>query len=342
MLALVAVSLFMEGAKTMKKARCSIFAIALFALASAGLASAQETNPTTMYQWPQQQGQQRPSLEIDNGVPVYKIQVVGRDIPAINYFHRSGKTEIGFVGTSLLPGAKGSAEVENHLGRTSIHAKFKGLKPANAFGVEYLTYVLWAVTPEGRPVNLGEILPDGSQAETTVTTNLQSFGLIVTAEPYFAVTMPSDAVVLQNDVLKSKTQGVIQPLNAHATLLPRGSYGQITSGQPSRELITRNDQWPLELYEAINAVQIAEASGATKYASTTLTTAKQQLQNAMDLQNHESQRKQEITYARAAVQTAEDARIMTLRRKASQEQAQNNPVPPATPQSSAGTTAPHH
>src|SRR5579883_1546138 len=216
-----------------------------------GMAFAQEANPTATQQWPQdQQQKQYPQPEMRDGVPVYKVQVVGRDIPAINYFHRSGSTKIGFQGTSLLPESKGSAVVESRRGRLVIHAKFEGLRPANSFGVEYLTYVLWAITPEGRPVNLGEVLPDGSEAELTATTNLQSFSLIVTAEPYFAVTMPSDVVVLQNQVLPDKTQGIVQPVNAHASLLPRGSYGLITTGTPSRELITRNDQWPLELYEA--------------------------------------------------------------------------------------------
>jgi len=114
-----------------------------------GVAVAQEPNPTTTDHWPQ--GQQNPQAEIQNGVPIYRIQVIGRDIPAINYFHRSGKTEIGLAGTSLLPEVKGSATVESRRGRTVIDAKFKGLKPANSFGVEYLTYVLWAITPEGRP-----------------------------------------------------------------------------------------------------------------------------------------------------------------------------------------------
>ena len=283
-----------------------------------GVAAGQETNPTTTDQWPQ--GQQRPPAEMRDGVPVYRIQVVGRDIPAINYLHRSGKTEIGLAGTSLLPDAKGSATVESRRGRTVIDAKFKGLKPANAFGVEYLTYVLWAITPEGRPMNLGEVLPDGSKNEISVTTDLQSFGLIVTAEPYFAVTMPSDLVILQNYILKDKTQGLIAPINAHVVLLPRGAYGETSGEHTTRELITRNDVWPLELYEAVNAVQIAEAEGAGKYANDTLATAKQQLHDAQDLQNHESQRKQEISYARAAVQTAEDARIVALRKKRIEEE----------------------
>lgn len=319
--------------------------ITLLACATfSSLAVAQEANPTTTYKWPQ--NQQQPQAEIRNGVPVYKIQVVGRDIPAINYFHRSGATKVGFQSTSILPEANGSAIVESRRGRMVIDAKFKGLPPANSFGVEYLTYVLWAITPDGRPVNLGEILPDGTKAAINVTANLQSFGLIVTAEPYYAVTMPSDLVVLQNYVLHHQTQGVIEQINAHYSLLPRGAYGETSGQHTTREVITRNDAWPLELYEAINAVQIAEAEGAGKYAADTLATAKLQLRNAQDLDGHESQRKQEISYARAAVQTAEDARIITIRKKnlrdeAAQVRAMNNPnVPAASENNPAGSTSP--
>jgi len=303
-----------------------IFSFVAFVFALCGIVNAQETNPTTTDRWPQ--GLQQSQPEMQGGVPVYKIQVVGHDIPAINYFHRSGKTEIGFAGTTLLPEGKGSATVESRRGRTVIDVKLKGLTPANAFGVEYLTYVLWAITPEGRPVNLGEILPDGSENEINVTTDLQSFGLIVTAEPYFAVTMPSDLMILQNYVLKDKTQGIIEPINAHVSLLPRGSYGETAGEHTTRQLITRNDAWPLELYEAINAVQIAEAEGAGEYANDTLATSRQQLQQAEAMQDHESQRKQEISYARASVQTAEDARIMALRNKKTvEEQARLGVVP---------------
>jgi outer membrane protein OmpA-like peptidoglycan-associated protein len=289
----------------------------LLLLSCACLVSAQEANPTATQRWPQDQNQgqgQQPQAEWRNGVPVYKITVVGRNIPAVNYFHRSGPTKIGFEGTSLLAEGKGSATVESRRGRMVIDAKFEGLVPANGFGVEYLTYVLWAITPEGRPVNLGEVLPDGSKNEITVTTDLQSFGLIVTAEPYYAVTMPSDLVVLQNYALRDKTEGIIQTVNAHYSLLPRGAYSETAGRHTVLNPITRNDQSPLELYEAINAVQIAEAAGAGKYAPDTLATAKQALSNAQDMDYHKSERKQEITYARAAVQSAEDARIMTIRK----------------------------
>ena len=294
----------------------------LLASTLCSVAIAQEANPTATHQWPQdQQQQQFPQPEMRDGVPVYKVQVVGRDIPAINYFHRSGTTKIGFQGTSLLPEAKGSAVVESRRGRLVIDAKFENLRPANSFGVEYLTYVLWAITPEGRPSNLGEVLPQGSKNEIEVTTPLQAFGLIVTAEPYYAVTMPSDVVVMQNFVLNDKTQGIIEQVNAHFSLLPRGAYTQTAGQHAILHPITRNEAWPLELYEAINAVQIAEASGADKYAAETLVTAKQNLQNAQDLEEHKSRQKELVTYARAAVQTAEDARIMTIRKKRAEDEA---------------------
>ncbi|HEX3470805.1 MAG TPA: OmpA family protein [Silvibacterium sp.] len=297
---------------------------ALFICAACSIAGAQEKNPTATQQWPQEHRQQ-PQAETRDGeyVYVYKITVVGRDIPAINYFHRSGPTRIGFQGTSLLAQGKGSATVESRRGRMVIDAKFEGLVPANSFGVEYLTYVLWAITPEGRPVNLGEVLPAGSKSEITVTTDLQTYGLIVTAEPYYAVTMPSDVVVLQNYPLQNKTQGIIQTVNAHFSLLPRGAYSQTAGQHAVLHPITRDDRSPLELYEAINAVQISEAAGANKYATDTLMTAKQDLKNAQDVDDHKSERKQEITYAREAVQAAEDARIMTIRKmKAEDEQRQ--------------------
>jgi outer membrane protein OmpA-like peptidoglycan-associated protein len=183
---------------------------------------------------------------------------------------------------------------------------------------------LWAITPEGRPINLGEVLPTGSKDKNqiTVTTNLQSFGLIVTAEPYYAVTMPSDLVVVQN-IVEDKTQGVIEQVNAHYSLLPRGAYAETAGRHTVLNPITRDERSPLELYEALNAVEIAEAAGAGKYAADTMATAKTALKNAQDLDLHKSNRKETITFAREAVQSSEDARIITIRKiKAEDEAAQ--------------------
>src|SRR5579872_4566987 len=290
--------------------------------AAAAFANAQEMNPTTTAP-PSPTSPQGPS-EYREGIPVYKIQVVARDIPAINYFHRQGATKIGFEGTDLLPGAKGEGRVEAAPGRTTITLHLQGLTPANGFGTEYLTYVLWAISPEGRPVNLGEVLPTGSKDKNdiTVTTNMQAFGLIVTAEPYFAVTMPSDLVVMQNAVV-DKTQGVIEQVNAHYTLLPRGAYAETAGRHAVLHPITRDERSPLELYEAENAIQIADAAGAEQYAGDTMVNAKTALQNAEGLNTRKGDRKQTITYAREAVQGAEDARLITIRKiKAEDEAAQ--------------------
>src|SRR6202050_5520663 len=188
-------------------------------------------------------------------VPVYRITVVARTTKAINYGHRSGSTRIGFQGTALMPAARGEAKVERKQGVIKIDAKMQQLEPATAFGPEYLTYVMWAITPEGRATNVGEVLLRGGKSKLDATTQLQSFGLIVTAEPYFAVTQPSDVVVMENFVRKD-TVGTIEEVDAKYELLQRGQYILNVKPGDIRPLVL-NSKVPLELYEARNAVQIA-------------------------------------------------------------------------------------
>ena len=142
--------------------------------------------------------------------PTYHVTMSPATIVTINYQHRSGSTTIGFQGSPLLPFAKGQAKVTGKVGRIQINAEFSKLEPAQKFGDEYLTYVLWAITPEGKSNNLGEILLNGNKSKIDVTTSLQTFGLIVTAEPYFAVSQPSNVVVLQNVVLAATTATIEQ------------------------------------------------------------------------------------------------------------------------------------
>lgn len=279
---------------------------------------AQEPNPTA--QTPSQEEHQEVTRQ-DNGVYLYRIKVVQRDLDAVNYFHRSGPTTVGFRGTELLPLAKGQARVVSERGGIHISARFQGLSPANGFGPEYLTYVLWAISADGRPQNLGEVLPSNDKNNIEVTTSFQSFGMIVTAEPYFSVTVPSDVVVLQNVVLENKTTGVLEKVNAHYSLLPRGTYAQTDGAKTVAEPITRDEKSPLELYQAYNALRIATAAGADKYAPEIMSEAKLDLQNAADIDsNKKGDRKLEVTYARQAVQRAEDARIVTLRKQAAERQ----------------------
>jgi len=278
--------------------------------------SAQEANPTAQTN----PADTTPPERQDNGIYLFRVKVVQRDLDAVNYLHRSGSTSISFKGTQLLPFAKGEAKVTSERGGIHISARFQGLTPANGFGPEYLTYVLWAITPDGRPNNLGEVLPAGTKNNIEVTTALQSFGLIVTAEPYFSVTQPSDVVVLQN-VFNDKTNGVLEKVNAHYLLLPRGTYAQTEGSNTVMNPITRDEKSPLEFYEANNAIRIAQMAGADKYAPDIMKEAMQDLQNAAAINgNKKGNRNMEITFARQAVQRAEDARLVTLRKQAAERQ----------------------
>jgi outer membrane protein OmpA-like peptidoglycan-associated protein len=226
------------------------------------------------------------------------------------------------MGTNLLPNAKGEAKVDSQRGGIHISAEFKGLTPANGFGPEYLTYVLWAISADGRPQNLGEVLPAGTKNNIEVTTSFQSFGMIVTAEPYYSVSTPSDVIVLQN-VFTDKTEGVLEHVNIHYSLLPRGLYADTGGSKSELHPITRNEHTPLELYEAHNAQRIALMTGADKYAPDIMASVTVDLKNAddMDSSKHRDE-KMEITYAREAVQKSEDARITTLRKQDAERQQQ--------------------
>ncbi len=253
-------------------------------------------------------------------VPIYRIIVVARTTQAINYRHRSGATKINFQGTSLLPEARGNAEVASKQGAIHIESEFQGLQPASKFGPEYLTYVLWAISPEGRPVNLGEVLfgQDG-KSHLNVTSNLQAFGLIVTAEPYFAVTQPSDVVVMENEV-RADTKGQFEEVEAKYELLQRGQY-ELNVNPAELQPISMDSRTPLELYEARNAVRIAKWTGGEQFAADSLNKAEVSLQSAEDFQARRGNKKSEITAAREAVQTAEDARIITVKKIEEERQA---------------------
>src|SRR6202050_366484 len=198
---------------------------------------------------------QHVQLDRSGSVPMFRVTVVERTTKAINYRHRSGSTPIDFRGTSLMPAASGEAIVNSKQGRIEINARMEHLSVATQYGPEYLTYVLWAVTPEGRPKTLREVLLNGNNSKLDVTTDLQTFGLIVTAEPYFAVTQPSDVVVMENFV-RNDTEGTFEEIDAKYELLERGQY--VLNVNPSElQPMVLDHKTPLELYEARNAVRIA-------------------------------------------------------------------------------------
>src|SRR5438874_920175 len=255
---------------------------------------------------------QQDQVEPMEKTPVFRTNVVTRITKAVDYRHRGGSTKVDLRGTELMPQAAGEAKVESKTGRLEIDAKLNGMEPANKFGLEYLTYVLWAVTPEGRANNLGEVVLDNGKSEMHATTDLQAFGLIITAEPYFAVTQPSDLVVAQN-IVRSDTKGREEAIDVRYELLPKGLYA--SQVEPLRDVVYGIDQKDtLDLFEARNAVRIARAAKAEQYAPSSFAKAEQDLKQAEDYYRRKQGRTPIGTVAREAVQTAEEARVMLLKR----------------------------
>ena len=245
--------------------------------------------------------------------PLFRVTVVGRTTSAINYRPRNGDTRVDFAGTTLLPQAKGYASVSGEKGYIRIDAHFDELQPPTKFGAEYLTYVLWGITPEGRATNLGEVQFDDKDARIKVTTELQAFGMIVTAEPYFAVTQPSDVVVIEN-VVRDGTKGRVETIEAKYELLKRGSY--LMNQEPSRLKVKALEPGaPLDLAEARNAVELARLAGADRYAGDTFAKASGLL-SAAELARERHKSGNEVQQpARQAAQTAEDSRLIAIQRQ---------------------------
>ena len=273
-------------------------------VAFSALLSAQEPNPT--------QGPR--AVPTGDNVPIFRVTVVSRTIKAINFHHRTGSTNVDLKGTALMPLSTGVARVQSNTGATKMTLDIKKMSAPQSFGPEYLTFVAWAITPEGRSDNLGEVVLNGDATHRSidVATELQAFGIIVTAEPYWAVTQPSDVVVMEN-FIRTDTTGTIEQVDAKYELLQRGQYTKIVNSSVLTPLIS-DIKTNLQLREARNAVEISRATGSDRYAGETFRKAIIDLKNAEDYNRGKGDKRSIETNAREAVQMAEDARIITLRK----------------------------
>jgi outer membrane protein OmpA-like peptidoglycan-associated protein len=259
-----------------------------------------------------QTNSQNLTVEPMSTAPTFRVTVISRSVRAVNYQHRSGSSKLDFAGTDLMPSANGVAEVNSKRGSIAIEAEFGNLQKPTTFGNEYLTYVLWAISPEGRAVNLGEVLIGGNhRSKLNVTTDLQAFALIVTAEPYYAVRQPSNAVILEN-VVREDTKGTTEAVNAKYELMERGGY--IPTGYKFDRVVL-NAKLPLEFFEARNALRIAQSEGAEQYAPDSYQHAVK-LMDSADGQatTKHIDKKPLIAISREAVQTAEDARAIAVKK----------------------------
>jgi hypothetical protein len=252
--------------------------------------------------------------------PLYRVIVIERTTRAINYGYRTAPTKIDLKGTVLAPEAHGEARIESRRGAVGIEAKVDRLPPPAHFGAEYLTYVLWAITPEGRPRNLGELILNAScNGKLKVSSDLQAFALIVTAEPYFSVSQPGDVVVMEN-VVRPDTVGKVEDVAIKYELMPRGHYTYVRGSSeavPAKAEKLPMDQYEaiLSLYQALNAIQVARADGADRDAGETMRKAEALYEQARSLQSRGAASREVVTLSRQATQTAEDARSISAKRR---------------------------
>lgn len=248
--------------------------------------------------------------------PAPSAATVSRTTKAMHYRLQGGSTKVDFRGTDLLQGAAGEAKVEGKKTNFEIDAHFEGMEDATKFGLEYLTYVLWAVSPQGRPVNLGEVsLDHHGNAQVKAFTDLQTFGMIVTAEPYFAVTQPGNMVVAESSSISG---AATENISATYELVTRGTYSS-TNTHIQDAIFGIDSKTPLELFEARNALRIAHIAAADKYAASIISKAGQQEMRAEDLYRQKQNKATIEAAAKEATETAEEARLMAVKQKAEDE-----------------------
>jgi len=240
----------------------------------------------------------------------YAYQPVAHTTKAVDY-KQGSSSKVELRGTSVMPDVKGEAEIKTKTGRVEIEAELEHLNPANGISLSYLTYVLWAISPDGHPSNIGELVVKDGKASIHTATPMQAFALIVTAEPYYAVSQPGDQVVAEN-VIGKDTKGAVSGVDVNFELIPRSAYAD--QAEPLQKPVYGIDKnTPLSLLEARNAVRIAKSANADEFAASAFQNAQQSLNQAEDYYQRKQNTKSIDTVARAAVQSAETARVTALR-----------------------------
>jgi outer membrane protein OmpA-like peptidoglycan-associated protein len=258
-----------------------------------------------------------PSRRQTEGAPQAAASTVSRTTKAFNYRLAGGSTQIDFAGTDLMRNASGTAKVEVKSNRIEVDAKFMGLEDSTRFGLEYLTYVLWAISPQGRAVNLGEVTVKNGTGSVKGVTDMQTFGMIVTAEPYYAVSQPGDEVVLEN-ALPAAMANRVENIDAKYQLISRGTYGSANT-KIENAIFGVDRKAPQELFQARNAVRIARNAQADKYAGSTLAKAEDQLKVAEDAYSRKRDKKTVMGASRNVIETAEEARVIAIQKRGEED-----------------------
>ncbi len=237
-----------------------------------------------------------------------------RQILAVKYIENK-QTTVNMPGTALAPRVMGKADVEFKQGRTNVRLEMASFAHPQSLGAYYTTYILWAVAPEGQAENLME-LPIQDNFKIESTTKFQTFGLMITAEPHSGVTLPGPVIVAEN-TLRKGTEGEISTSKIEYSGDPGTLY--VVSSSPA---LQADYKTPLLILGARRAVEIAQRTGAQRFAEPELREAEVKLQvlerswpsrKPADLRNNA---KKYGGLARDTMRLAEHARSLTVERRA--------------------------
>jgi hypothetical protein len=261
---------------------------------------------------PQIQARTQASTSAENASGDSRKEVAGKvasvEIPVVNYYVNGGEGKVDFIPTALMPSAKGQGRVKIlKNGSVSVETQFTGLGSATKFGNEFLTYVLWGAVPKGRTLKIGELSEQGASRQVIATTVLRTFAMLVTAEPYAAVTQPSNIVIFKGASLvgdTTQTESVQLELRGDAYAPPGYNY----------EPLDTSSGYAPEVIQAMNARRIATVLQAEKYAPQEFRTAEDLYQYliASAIQGKQIS-KQLLKIAEAVAQDYDGARAVSIR-----------------------------
>jgi hypothetical protein len=249
------------------------------------------------------------------------VEVKVRDGQILSYRHLAGSTEVYMRGTRRAPDARIKLKVGSRPGFVELDINrggITGLQPAHVLGKDFLTYVLWAVSVDGRASNLGEItFHDGRPVAVNLTTPYQTFWLMVTAEPNYAVVDPSPEVVLYSVKEGSTNENRAITIDRPLFFFTHYAGYESTVASPPRNV-------PNQLLQARKAVELASRSGLLaedvagrggefkeeEYTREALAQARTFLGRAEKAYAKDPRREEVIQFARTAAQSAENARAL--------------------------------
>lgn len=243
---------------------------------------------------------------------LYELRPTLANIRVFSYAAMDGNVELRMEPTELASGASGELRVRSRTSYNEIDLRVKNLPTPQAVGPEYLTYVVWTISPAGIGTNLGELSLERGEGRLRTQTDLQSFGLIVSAEPYFAATMPSDSIVLENapDPSQKRTPAVSA---VEGRFMPRGQY-KVGAELGEVKPFTFEPGVPLDVYQARNALLVGKRTGTDRFVSEAYTAAQTLLGRAEELY-HGGDAKAATAVAREAVQAIGDAVKLSIERQ---------------------------